>query len=357
MGRILNPKPVTLESVEPSISCLVLLGEPGIGKSKELEKQKQLTQSRISESADDVLFFELGIYGSTDLRKEVFENSTIENWSRGTNNLYLFLDSLDEGRLAVNALTRLLANKLKDLPRDRLRLRITCRTAEWQSSSFEDELVTLFGSDAVKVFELHPLCRSDAEGAAEQNGLDPRRFMTEVADNDVEAFASKPVTVNLLIKFFKRHNTLPKTQSELYLEGCRALCDDTDKRKEARRTGTLDPDQRLILAARIAAITIFGSRSTISVGRDATDADDDVDIILRDLTGETESCAGETFRANQSAVREVLEYTGLFTSGGQHRLRWAHQTYAEFLAAHYLCRHNMTLSQKLDLILHHGDPE
>lgn len=154
MGRILNPKPVTLESVEPSISCLVLLGEPGIGKSKELEKQKQLTQSRISESADDVLFFELGIYSSTDLRKEVFENSTIENWSRGTNNLYLFLDSLDEGRLAVNALTRLLAHKLKDLPRDRLRLRITCRTAEWQSSGFEDELVALFGSDAVKVLEL-----------------------------------------------------------------------------------------------------------------------------------------------------------------------------------------------------------
>jgi hypothetical protein len=30
MGRILNPKPVTLESLESNISCLVLLGEPGI---------------------------------------------------------------------------------------------------------------------------------------------------------------------------------------------------------------------------------------------------------------------------------------------------------------------------------------
>jgi predicted NACHT family NTPase len=53
----------------------------------------------------------------------------------------------------------------------------------------------------------------------------------------------------------------------------------------------------------------------------------------------------------------VLEYTGLFTSGGQHRLRWRHQTYAEFLAALYLCERKMPLSQKLDLILHHGDPE
>lgn len=53
----------------------------------------------------------------------------------------------------------------------------------------------------------------------------------------------------------------------------------------------------------------------------------------------------------------MLEYTGLFTSRGQHRLRWAHQTYAEFLAALYLCRRTMKLGQKLDLILHHGDPE
>jgi hypothetical protein len=189
----------------------VLLGEPGIGKSKELEKQRRLAELRVNEAGDEALFFDLGIY-STDLNlcKEVFENSTIKNWSPGTNNLYLLLDSLDEGLLAVSALTRLLAHKLKDLPRDRLRFRITCRTAVWQTlSSFEDGLRSLFGTDAVEVFELLPLLRSDAESAAEQNGLDPRRFIAEVSQKDVEAIASKPVTLDLLIRLFKKHNRLP----------------------------------------------------------------------------------------------------------------------------------------------------
>ena len=356
IGRLLNPNPVTLESVEPDISCPVLLGEPGIGKSNEIEKQRDRSKARVDEQGDAVLPFDLGVY-TTDynLCHDIFEGPTLEACLHGTHKLYLFLDSLDEGLIAATSLTRLLSQKLNDLPRDRLRFRIACRTAEWQSG-FEGELRRLFGDDSVKVFELLPLCRTDAESAAEQNGIDPARFMAEVARNDVDPFASKPVTLNFLLKLFKRNNEFPSTQTELYLEGCKALCDDTEKRKDSRRIGKLDLEQRLILAARIAAITVFGNRSGIWIGRDPRDAEDE-DVTLRDLCGDTESRAGETFPANEASLREVLEFTGLFSSGGQDRLRWRHQTYAEFLAALYLARRKFTLSQKLDLILHHGDPE
>jgi predicted NACHT family NTPase len=235
-------------------------------------------------------------------------------------------------------------------------LRIACRTAEWQSISFEDSLKGLFGDDDVRVFELCPLCRPDAEYAAEQNGIDPSHLMKEVARSDVEAFASKPVTLNFLLELFKKNNEFPNTQTELYLQGCLELCSDTEKRKESRRTGALDPEQRLILAARIAAMMMFGNRSRVWIGKHTLDAEEQ-DVTIRELCGEMESRDGELFAANGAAIREVLEYTGLFSSGGGGRLRWRHQTYAEFLAALYLDKRNFTLTKKLDLILHFGDPE
>jgi hypothetical protein len=357
LGRLLNPGAVTLQSMEPSVPCLVLLGEPGIGKSKEIEKQKALSEVRAKEHGDTALFFDLGVYSSdSTLYHEIFGHPLLQAWLRATHHLILFLDSLDEGLIAASSLTRLLAQKLKDLPRGRLRLRVTCRTAEWKSS-FEQGLRNLFGDDAVEVFELLPLCRRDALSAAEQNGVDPARFMSEVVRNDVEPFASKPVTLNFLLKLFKKNNEFPSTQTGLYLEGCKALCDDTETRKDSRRIGKLDLDQRLMLAARVAAITVFGNRSEIWIGSDLTGGAADEQVSLRDLCGGTERRDDETFPADEAGVREVLEYTGLFSSAGQDRLRWRHQTYAEFLAALYLDRRRFTLNQRLDLILHHGDGE
>jgi hypothetical protein len=108
IGRLLNPNPVTLESVEPNISCLVLLGEPGIGKSNEIEKQKNLANARLDKQGDFVLPFDLGVY-STDynLCHDIFEDPTLAAWLRGTQKLSLFLDSLDEGLIAASSLTRL----------------------------------------------------------------------------------------------------------------------------------------------------------------------------------------------------------------------------------------------------------
>jgi len=356
-GRLYNPKPVTFESVESKAQCLVLLGEPGLGKSREIETRAKLTETYAKESGDATLSLDLGEYGTdSSLRQDIFEGPTIRDWMSAKYHLNLFLDSLDEALFSAIPLTRLLARELRNLPRDRLRLRIACRTAVWQGlPSFEDELRELFGNDAVQVFELQPLCRADAESAANANGLDVQRFMNEVSQTDVEAFASKPVTLNLLIELFKSSGTLPNTQAELYRKGCRELCKDSEIRKEARRTGTLDPDQRMILAGRIAAFMIFGNRSTIRLGNDSIDSEGDV--TLSNLKGGTEIRDGERFAVEARALQEVLEYTGLFISAFDNRVRWRHQTYAEFLAAWYVRERKLRLSKVLDLILHHGDPE
>jgi hypothetical protein len=50
-------------------------------------------------------------------------------------------------------------------------------------------------------------------------------------------------------------------------------------------------------------------------------------------------------------VREVLD-TGLFSSRGGVRLGWAHQSYAEFLAALYLVEKNVVSANILKILLH-----
>jgi hypothetical protein len=60
---------------------------------------------------------------------------------------------------------------------------------------------------------------------------------------------------------------------------------------------------------------------------------------------------------NRAAVLEVLTDTALFTSAGARRFRWQHQTYAEFLAASWLCVQPLHDSERLRLLCAGERPE
>lgn len=108
------------------------------------------------------------------------------------------------------------------------------------------------------------------------------------------------------------------------------------------------------MAARIAYLTIFANRYAISTSFDAGDVPADIDI--SELCGGKESVNGEEGAVTDGAIREVLD-TGLFSSRGPSRMGWAHQTYAEFLAATYLLQRKMTPAQVMSLIVHPDDAE
>ena len=59
---------------------------------------------------------------------------------------------------------------------------------------------------------------------------------------------------------------------------------------------------------------------------------------------------------DKHSIDEALK-TGLFTSRGSNRMGWAHQTYAEFLAAHYIVTHNVPFDKLKNLIFHSVDPQ
>jgi predicted NACHT family NTPase len=118
-------------------------------------------------------------------------------------------------------------------------------------------------------------------------------------------------------------------------------------------TGRLEVEQRLIVAARIAAVTIFANR--FAVWTEPNNGDVPVeDVLIGILAVQSETANGNPFPVSEDVIREVLD-TGLFSSrGASGRMGWAHQTYAEFLAAWYIQSHNLPLEQVLSLILN-GD--
>ena len=353
-GDTLNPHVRKFDQIAAT-PCLVLLGEPGIGKSHELE------QARLSEAAaakargDTPLFFDLRAF-STDalLCSRMFDSAEFKAWQAGTGRLCVFLDSLDEGLLRIDSLAALLAQELGRCPVDRLALRVTCRTAEWPHS-LEKDLKRSWGDDNVGVFELVPLRRRDVQTAAEAEGIDPTRFLEAVHGKQAVPLAIKPVTLRMLMNLFKKTGEFPPKQADLYEQGCRLLCDEPNEgRRDAGLQSPLSADALLTVACRIAAVTVFGNRYAVWTAVDEGDIPPE-DVTVRQLAGGTEAVETQKVEVTEAAIRAALK-TGLFSSRGPHRMGWAHQTYAEFLAARYVVGTGMTREQVLSLIVHPDDP-
>jgi len=359
-AKIYNPDLVTFEAI-CDLPCLALLGEPGIGKSHAIKVEQKEIISKVQKQGDQVLFLDLRSYGSEDrLIRRLFESSEFTTWIGGEHHLHIFLDSFDECLLRVNTLATLLVDEFKCHREkvNRLHIRIACRTAVWQPV-LEEGLKEIWGKECVGVYELAPLRRVDIMEAARAEKIPPDAFVEEVQKKNVTPLAIKPVTLRFLLNTYRRHNGhFPPNQRlhELYLEGCRLLCEEVSQsRLGSNLRGILDSDQRLIVAARIAAITIFANRFGIWTAIDQGDVPDE-DVLLQKLCWGSESIKVREFEITRAVVEEVLD-TGLFSSRGLHRMGWAHQTYTEFLAAWYLVQHDVPLTQIKELILSSEDPE
>jgi predicted NACHT family NTPase len=327
-----------------------LLGEPGLGKSRSLEAKYQTVSERVKSTGDDAQWFDLRSYADEGrLVLELFESEFYLSWLEGSHHLHLFIDSLDESRLRIKTITGLLVDKFKHHPLERLSLRSACRTAEW-SDFLETELKERLGEDKVKVYELEPLRRQDVAGAVQAEGMDAEAFLSEVARKEAQSLAARPLTLRFLLNFYKKNTSLPKTRRELYLEGCRLLCDEPNlSRLDSGLTGVLTAEQRLVVAGRIASVTVFANRAAIKIGADQNDTSDE-DVAVRELSGGGEQIAdGLQFEVTEDGVKETLGY-GLFSARGTVRRGWSHQTYGEFLAAWYLQHNKLTSSQIVNLL-------
>jgi predicted NACHT family NTPase len=357
-GRLANAEVVSFSKIS-HISCLILLGEPGLGKTTATQEAYKQVCDQVRESEDTCLWFNLGDYDSDkDLRDTIFRNETFTTWLHGHHKLHLFLDSLDEGLLSIKILVRTLKCEIENLPTNRLYFRITCRTSVWlESSSLEQKLKDKWKEASTGIYELAPLRRIDVTEAAQANGVNYEKFIQEILNREATPLAIKPVTLKFLLSTYSKNEQFPPSQKELYEQGCLQLCKEVNPdRLESGFRVRLNEYQRLIIAGRIAAVMIFANRSAIWTSPELTDMPNS-DIAILDLCVGKESINQQDFFVEKDDIREVLSVTGLFSSRGTNRMGFAHQSYAEFLAAWYLVQHEIPLVQAMSLIVSPEDPE
>jgi hypothetical protein len=331
------------------VPCLVLLGSPGLGKSSEI---RLAAYEAISHGeASDVI--SLGRLSSVEeLESRVLTMARLPNPAGLVWNL--FLDGLDEAlpqfAKTANAISNVLRSlaQIKDL--SKVRFRLSCRSAEWPKF-LELDLKDFWGSAAVQVYELQELSEADVLIAALQfSPAQSDTFLQQIQQHEVDALTKRPVTLNMLLDVFGRDSQLPSRRVQLYRETLLASVDDHDG---TRRDLRLNAQSKLMIAARIAAASVFSNSSEVSAGTKAETRLGRT-IVLSDIAGGFEPSSDGSFTVGEAELNQAL-LTPLFSSVGESLFVWSHQTFAEFLAAYYLIERRLSPAKILDFLRSSAD--
>lgn len=380
LGHLTNPKAIPLEAVD-DCPVVVLLGEPGIGKSTELRALRARLESPDA-SETVVIAKDLRDYESfVDLRRSVFESREFQEWQSGSHALLMLLDSLDEALLQSAPLADRLASEVASIGANqrlnqRFFLRIACRAAVWPESA-NGTLIASWGAEKVRTLVLAPLRRTDAARLLSEMGIAGEAAVVErLIHRGLGALAARPISLRLLASIAPEELG-ELSQVSLYESGCRVLASGSESvRALSRPDRDLTPNQRLAVASRIAACVVFGNKAVVSIdtvpavgapNRKTSTAD------LDDLVGGLEpvggigdigiSVRGRDIEVNRRELEETLG-SALFharkSSGRQGRAEgaddspefvFAHWSFAEFLAARWVVANRLSIEQMSQLVL------
>lgn len=342
--------------------CIVMLGPPGMGKTYEMTLLDRLAKDNGAHSD----FVSLGRVSTRAELEMLLQGSRgREAWANGKE-WAIHLDGLDEAVIeqedlieAIDHSLRLILSDLMLMPAankqdrlDHLKVRISCRAAEWPEGLF-NALRSLFG-DWVEIVQLEELEAKDAEDAAGKAGISPLawRDILEKLDN-AEALTRRPITLSLLLSIYEQSGDVPAGQVLLYHQGVLALLEEANElRRRNGLTGRLDTASRLLVAARIAAATTFSGSTTVRISAGTSDTDA---VLVAEIAGGVEAIEGEGFRVGEPEIVELLR-TALFDNLSDNRFAWAHRTFSEFLAAYYLTERNLSTDQLLEFLASAEDP-
>lgn len=307
--------------------CLVLLGEPGCGKSTEFDHQHQA----LVHSGQYSFLISLGDYFSGCTLSDLVDDKARWNiWETDHQAAaYLFLDSLDEGRLDFLQVLNAVAAQIRSLPYARLKLRLSCRVRDWRSTD-TSSLARLFpkkenspderatGVTELEVLGLH---WSAIREKAERDSKNAEAFLSRARELKILSLCAHPLLLKFLLEQFTETDQIGRTKAEIYSSAIdRMLGEDSPRHGRAKTFTT--PVARRKTAAKIAALAILSGRENLYV----PDVDQPADDKSLDVT-----LSGET----KDALLETLD-TKLFVGGRRGEFRFYHRSMAEFIAAEFV---------------------
>jgi len=246
----------------------------------------------------------------------------------------------------------------EDLQRELLHREIDAPAAPQADSSDAEQCV---------VVEIGVLRRDDALAAAAAvlGGDGPAAaFLSAVIAANAGAFAARPITLRALLYRHRAGRPLGGSQADLYRDLCRELSEPVSARPGAvprQRALQTTLDERYRVAGRLAAAMLFGNLRGVWCGDGPPPSSQLLDP--HDCDG-IERMGADVHRVDAAMSTSEALNTALFTgrtgdaavddSGGALA---SHQTFAEFLAADWVCAHEMKLPQILSLLHDPTDPE
>ena len=245
----------------------------------------------------------------------------------------VYLDALDEAALWEPAVFRVLEYHLGAAEAALVPWRLACRPAAWSQP-----LAAVLQSSLREFEELKllPLSRSAAANLVSGAVADPDRFLRDLAAAGLGRLAGSPLRLRSAARQWAKTGELPGSQLEAVSFEITELLTETSG---GRGIPAVSADRRRRLAARLAAMTVFGR-----AGRFTQSADPPPGALrIADLPSEPEPDQPGTL-VNSAEYGEVLG-TALFAAAADGGVSFGHQQYAEYLAAEYLASRRITRQQ------------
>ncbi len=225
-----NSHLVTLDSLNDR-HCVVILGEPGIGKTTLLKSAEAAVNSANNPAVLAQYLSFNTIADTSDLNSRLTNSTNIALWRINDGKLFLLLDALEEAVIPIQVLQERLAIALCLLPTDRLFVRIACRATAWTTSFEQDVAQALQLAGGLPKFKLAPLTIGDIRAKAADMDVDPTLFIANVQASEAVPLAAIPLTLQFLLNAFRLRGDLPRSKQLLYADACARLSDEWDENR------------------------------------------------------------------------------------------------------------------------------